>query len=140
MTPTRFRSNLRFALRKESYDARKDIPLNRVEVVGNALSWVAYEFKDVCIKVFYDPRFITICFTILAMFFSTLLFYPSDTWRIFRSICTWIFEHINWIYVRFCLWVLCETIILGIGMRAFGRFTNQKLLAHYHSQGVLLNE
>ena len=131
MESSRFQSNLRFALRKESSDERGTIPLNQIEKVGNALSWVAYELKAVLLKAFCDPRFITICFTIFAMLFSAFLFYPSDTWLLFSNICTWIFEHINWRYVRFLLWILSEVTILGVGTRAFCRFSNQKLLDYY---------
>lgn len=128
MASSRFQSNLRFALRKESSDARESIPLNQIEKIGNALSWVAYELKAVLSKSFCDPRFITICFTSFAMLLSTLLFYPSETWRILSDASTWIFHHINWEYVRFFLWALTEVTILGVGIRAFGRFSNQKLL------------
>lgn len=131
MESSRFQSNLRFALRKESSDARGNIPLYQIEKIGNALSWVAYELKAVLLQAFTDPRFITICFTAFAMLFSALLFYPSDTWSLLSETCTWIFEHINWRYVRFFLWIISETTILGVGMRAFGRFSNQKLLDHY---------
>jgi hypothetical protein len=131
MVSSRFQNNLRFALRKEAFDARATIPFNRLEKIGNALSWIAYEFKAVFLKTICDPRFITIFLTIFAMLLSALLFYPSDTWRILSKICTWIFDHINWGYVRFLLWFLSEITILGIGMRAFGRFTNQKLLESY---------
>jgi hypothetical protein len=131
MAPSRFQNNLRFALRKETSDARATIPFNRLEKIGDVLSWIAYELKAVFLKTLCDPRFITIFLTTFAMLFSTLLFYPSDTWRILSKICTWIFDHINWSYVRFSLWLLSEITILGIGMRAFGRFSNQKLLESY---------
>lgn len=131
MASSRFQNNFRFALRKEASDVRDSIPLNRFEKLGNVLSWVAYDLKAVFLKVFCDPRFITICFTTFAMILSALLFYPSDTWRILSNTCTWMFEHINWSYVRFSLWILSEVTILGLGLRAFGRFSNQKLVEHH---------
>lgn len=131
MASSRFQNNLRFALHKETSEARESIPLNRLEKIGNALSWGAYELKAIFLKTFFDPRFITICFSTFAMLLTALLFYPSDTWSILSKTCTWIFDHINWSYVRFVLWFLSEVTILGIGMRAFGRFSNQMLM-HYH--------
>ena len=135
MALSRFQNNLRFALRKEGPNTRQNIPLNRLEKIGNTLSWGAYELKTVVLKALYDPRFITICFTTFAMLFSTLLFYPSDTWRVMSKTCTWIFDHINWNYIRFFLWFFSEITILGIGMRAFGRFSNQELMQHSHVTG-----
>ena len=140
MALSRFQNNLRFALRKEASNTRENIPLNQLEKIGNALSWGAYELKAVFLKAFYDPRFITICFTVFAMLLSTLLFYPSDTWRILSKTCTWSFDHINWSYIRFSLWLFSEVTILGIGMRAFGRFSNQKLMQHSHVTGRASDE
>ena len=131
MALSRFQNNLRFALHKEASNNRENIPLNQLEKLGNAFSWVAYEFKAVFLKALCDPRCITVCFTALAMVISALLFYPSNTWRILSICCGWVVEHTNWSYVRFFLWLLSEVTILGVGMRAFGRFSNQRLLEHY---------
>ncbi len=139
MAEGRFKSNLRFALRKEAQGIRESTPLNKIEKFGDRLSWFAYEFKDHFLKLFYDPRFITVYLTGFAMILTSLLFYPSDTWRILSNTWQWFVDHINWSYVRFCLWVLSEATILGVGIRAFGRFTNQKLLDYYKSMGSSAN-
>lgn len=133
MATSRFQNNLRFALRKESSEARADIPFNQAEKIGNVLSWFAYEFKTLLVKLICDPRFITICFTALAMLLNSLLFYPTNTWLELLRIYTLIAENINWEYVRFALWAVTEVTILGMGMRAFGRFSNQKLLEHHQA-------
>ena len=41
MALSRFQSNLRFALRKESIEVRNSIPLNRPEQIGNWLAWLS---------------------------------------------------------------------------------------------------
>ena len=71
------------------------------------------------------------------MFFAALLFYPSNTWGIFSTMFNWIVYAINWDYIRFCLWLLSEVTIFGIGMRAFGRFTNPQLQKYYNEQNVV---
>lgn len=131
MALARFKSNLRFAFHKETSASRSDFPINRSEQIGNILSWFAYEFRFVLIRTLFDPRFITVCFTSLAMLINALLFYPTDTWDILSTSCRWIFDHINWNYVRFTLWLVCEATIFGVGLRAFGRFSNRKLM-EYH--------
>lgn len=131
MAISRLQSNLRFALYKEDSKTRDDIPLNRLEKIGNVLSWFIYEFKSFFAKTFFDVRCITVYFTILAMILTALLFYPSDTWNILSEACEWIFDHINWSYVRFALWFLSEITIFGLGIRSFGRFSNRKLMAHH---------
>ena len=133
MAASRFRNNLRFALRRESSEIREKIPLNRVEKIGDTLCWLIYDFKDSSCKVLFDPRFLTLFFTLFAMTFTTFLFYPSATWSVFDRILVWIINHINGSYLRFCLWILCEVTIFGIGVRAFGRFANQQLLKHYQA-------
>lgn len=134
MAQGRFQHHLRFALHKEPHLTREEIPLNQLEQIGNVLSWIVYEIRAVLTKLFYDPRFITVCFTLMGMIFAALLFYPTTTWNIISRICNTFFAYINWNYVRFALWVLSETTILGIGMRAFGRFSNPKLMEHYQIQ------
>ncbi|MFZ4773655.1 MAG: hypothetical protein ACOYK9_06685 [Chlamydiia bacterium] len=132
-----FQNNLRFALRKEVLGVREGIPLNNIEKIGDKLSWFAYDFRGFCSKILFDPRFVTVVFTAFAMGIAAFLFYPSDTWSILSTICKWVFDSINWGYVRFGLWLLCEVTIFGVGMRAFGRFTNQQLLQHYQAQGTV---
>lgn len=134
---SRFNNNLRFALRKESLDIRQKLPLNQIEKIGDKLSWFAYEFKDFCLEIIFDPRFITVCFTAIAMILAALLFYPSDTWNVLSTTFNWFVENINWGYIRFCLWIICEVTIFGVGMRAFGRFSNRELLKYYHDQDVV---
>ncbi len=132
-----FQNNLRFALRKETAISREKSPPNKIEKIGDTLSWFAYDFKEFILDVFFDPRAITVFFTAFAMILAALLFYPSDTWDTLSTIFNWMIDWINWNYVRFCLWVLSEITIFGVGMRAFGRFLNQELLKHYHDQDVI---
>jgi hypothetical protein len=130
----RFQNNLHFALRKEAPELREKLPLNQIEKIGNKFSWFAYGFKDFFVKIFADPGFLTICFTFFAMILNAFLFYPSETWHILSTIINWIVNVINWDYVRFCLWLLSEVTIFGIGLRAFGRFTNQQLMKYYQER------
>lgn len=131
MATSRFQSNLRYALHKEDSNTRGDIPLNQFEKIGNLLSWFVYEFRFFFANTFFDVRCITIYFTALAMLLTALLFYPSDTWNVLSKSCRWIFDHINWSYVRFALWILSEITIFGLGIRSFGRFSNRKLMTHH---------
>lgn len=128
MALTRFQNNLRFALRKELLENRTFVPLNRAEQMGNLLSWFAYEFKAFIAKIVCDPRFVTVCFTLFSMVIAALLFYPTDTWHILSKVGGWGLGHINWAYCRFSLWILSEITILGVGLRAFGRFSNRQLM------------
>jgi len=131
MFSVRFRSNLRFALRKESVSDREGVPLNRIEMWGNYLSWFVYEFRKALVKLVCDPRFVTVLFTLVAMMLTSLIFYPSFTSASLFDFVSWTVGHINWKYVRFALWLLSEVTILGLGMRAFGRFSNQPLMNRY---------
>ena len=134
---SRFRNNLHFALRRETADIRAHLPANLIEKIGDKLSWFVYDFKDFVLKYFFDPRVITVCFTTIAMILTALLFYPSTTWDIISDSFQWIMDHVNWEYVRFCLWLVSEMTVLGIGMRAFGRFSNQELVKHYDQQSLV---
>lgn len=131
MASSRFKSNFRFALRRESPEIRADIPLNQTEKVGNLLSWFAYDFKNSVRRTITDPRCLTVAFTLFFMTLTAWLFYASITWNLFIDGCDWIIENINWSYVRFALWVLSELTVFGLGIRAFGRFSNRDLMKHY---------
>jgi hypothetical protein len=124
----RFKNNLRFALHKELSEQRISFPPNQSERIGNLLSWFAYEFRSIATKFICDPRCLTIYFTFLAMIFASFVFYPSITFDILTRVAASILDHINWGYFRFGLWILSEITILGIGFRAFGRFSNPKLM------------
>ena len=128
MALTRFKNNLRFALHKEISEKRTLFPPNQSERIGNLLSWFAYEFRSIAVKLICDPRFLTVYFTSVAMIFVSLLFYPSTTWDIVIRIADSIIDHIHWGYFRFGFWILSEITILGMGFRAFGRFSNRKLM------------
>jgi hypothetical protein len=125
------KSNIRFALRKESLDERGEVPLNNIELLGNYLSWFAFEFRHFSVKIALDPRFLTVILTGLALTLNSLIFYPTATWNIIYDACLWIFRHVNWSYFRFALWILSEITIFGLGIRAFGRFSNKSLMARY---------
>ena len=127
MLAARIRNHLHFAFHKESSNARENIPVNRLEIIGNWLSWFVYDFRKVASRYLFDPRSITVVLTWIAMSFVALLFYPSTTWNLFVDSVTWVVDHINWQYVRFVLWLLSEITVMGLGLRAFGRFSNSEL-------------
>ncbi len=135
MTASRFKSNLRFALRKETPEMRKEIPLNPCEKIGDLLAWIVYEFKTVLLTIIYNPLFLTVYFTLCAMIITALFFYPIITWSYLSKTWEWTFGKIDFKYVRFILWLLSEVTIFGIGIRAFGRFLNRKLTEHYNIDG-----
>lgn len=134
---SRFQNNLRFALCKETAISREKLPPNKIEKVGDVLSWVAYDFKEFVLDILFDPRVMTLFFTAVAMIFAALVFYPSHTWNTLSTSFNWMMDRVNWNYVRFCLWLVSEITIFGVGMRAFGRFSNQELLKQYHDQNVV---
>ena len=128
MPSKRFKSHFQFALHKENPQIRLQIPINRIEKFGDRLAWCVYDFRKMFMNCFGDPRSITIIFTLFFMLVTALLFYPSDVWQIIERTLIWIIDHIEWRYVRFGLWLISEITILGLGMRAFGRFSNPELM------------
>lgn len=134
MSSSRLRNHFRFALHKEPLSTRETIPLNKIEKVGNLFSWFAYDFRLMLRSSLYDPRVMTIIFTVFFMSLTSLLFYPTSTFIVLCEIFSWIVDNIEWKYVRFALWLISEITILGLGIRAFGRFTNSALMK-FHGIG-----
>lgn len=133
MFSNRFRNHLLFAIRKETSTVRDVIPYHFLEKLGNHLSWLAYEFRRALEKSVKNPKTLTVLFTLLAMTTNALVFYPSYTWDCIVDSWTWLITRINWSSVRFILWMATEVTILGVGLRAFGRFSNPELMNKFLS-------
>lgn len=129
MLAEKFRNHIRFALHKEARHLREKVQINRVEQLGNILAWLAYGFPNILRNIVKDPRFLTVIFTILCMTLTALLFYPLLTWEILGDGFRWVRSHINWGIVRFSLFIISEITVLGLGVRAFGRFSNRELMS-----------
>jgi hypothetical protein len=127
MTSSSFQNHLRFAFQKETLESRQGILRNRCERIGDMVAWFAYDFRHFFVKIFFDPRTITIELTLLAMLLTSLIFYPFITGSILCTIFFWLIDTISWNDVRFILWVICEITIVGLGLRIFGRFSNHEL-------------
>ena len=128
MLSTRLRNYFQFALKKEEAALRENIPPNRVEKIGNILSWFAYDFRKITQKMCCDPRSLTIFFTLFFMTMTAFLFYPGHTLATLLDTLIWSIEHVHWGYLRFILWCTSECTIIGLGIRAFGRFSNSYLM------------
>ena len=126
MGSSRIRNHFRFALKKEKM--REAIPHNQIEKLGDLLSWGAYGLPKMGRNCFGNPRFLTLFFTLFFMAITSLLFYPSRTADILFDTFLWPLRHLPWSYLRFTLWFFSELTIVGLGIRAFGRFSNPQLM------------
>lgn len=133
MSSNRFRNHLLFAIHKEPASERGAIPYHFLEKTGNYLSWLAYEFRRWLAKFFKDPRTLTVLLTLIAMTTNALVFYPFYTMGCILDSLIWLISRIDWATVRFILWMSTEITILGVGLRAFGRFSNPELMNKFLS-------
>lgn len=124
-------------LRKNIGD-RTNTPRNIVEKGGDGMLWTVgllpRAVKAIA-KSFQDPRVLTVVLTALALFATSLAFYPVTT--ILATKATWTFgvrliTQIPFWAVKFSAYLATCATIIGAGLRAGGRFNNAALMKEYY--------
>ena len=108
---------------------------NLCERIGNAICWTAEELPTHIWERLTTPRVVTVATTTFAMIANSFLFYPSQTLMHLRDFFRWLPLPPLWA-VRFSTYIYTSALILGYGMRAFGRFSNTELMNTFYRPNV----
>ncbi len=106
---------------------------NYIEGLGDLLLWPMEKLPELICEKMKEPRVITVALTALSWIANTFLFYPFDTWLKAK-------EFIHWLplptlpELRFPGYVATCVMIVGFGLRAFGRFSNANLMREFYRQ------
>jgi hypothetical protein len=125
----RFVSHAQLGLSKEIQPHRHTIP----EILGDAILWTWEDLPNIVWEKVKDARIVTIVMTALSLLANSFLFYPVRTWLKVKAFYHWLPLPPLWA-VRFASYIYSCALITGYGLRAFGRFSNQRLMHEfYHS-------
>jgi hypothetical protein len=111
----------------------KDYKQNRLERVGRLLICVTQLPKKAW-HALHNPKVITVAFTALAMISVQFAFYPTASYLATKAICMFIVQHIPAYAVKISVYVFTQINVLGFGIRAFGRFSNDELMNNWHKK------
>lgn len=70
------------------------------------------------------------------LYLNTLAFYPVQTVDRTARALNWLARNISWNKIRFVAWLGTEATILGVGLRAIGRLSNEELKQSWPAQEV----
>lgn len=140
--PTRLYSHVVFGLSKEIQEHEA----NWKERLGNLGLWTVEvlpsKVLNATLKVVRDPRFVTIALTILALWANTYLFYPIHAMRVL----VWTGNMLSMLPLpslatcKFATYIYVCNAILSASLRAYGRFSNSKLMDDFDPQRIIERE
>jgi hypothetical protein len=126
-------SYLRLALAQDLYHEGSGAvrESNKTEKTGSFLCWSVIKPIDGILTNIKNPLFIisTVALGILA---TSIAFYPTVTVGLVSLICPWLFSIQPWM-VQLALFITTQATILGLGVRAFGRFNDQRLMQEWRA-------
>jgi hypothetical protein len=123
----RFISHAHLGLSKNISEHR----INLCERLGNTILWTAESLPRMVWNTLKLPQVATVALTSLALLTNSFFFYPIISWLKVKS-----FIHVLplppfWA-VRLTSYIFTSALIVGYGLRAFGRFTNTELMQKFY--------
>lgn len=123
----RFVDHAKLGLGKEIQDHSVNLP----ERLGNAILWTAEDLPGILLDAIKIPRVATVALTALGLLSNSFLFYPAKTWVHLKA-----FVHSlplpSFGAVWFASYIYTSTLIVGYGLRTFGRFSNAELMKSFY--------
>lgn len=105
-----------------------------LEKIGEKLSWCVTQMPKKIWSAMHNPKVITVALTILAMTTVQFAFYPKITYIAIRTICVFIATRIPAHIAKLSVYVITQMNVLGFGIRALGRFSNEELMNNWYTK------
>lgn len=103
-----------------------------VERLGNAPLWTIEKLPNLILEQIRRPCAITVALTAIAQIANAYAFYPERTLQMAK----WAVDKVPWPpawALRFGCYLYTSSLILGYGLRAFGRFNNPELMKQFYN-------
>lgn len=129
---------LRFAFAREFQSANEEPFIHQkglLEKVGGILVSPFFRPCDGLLKNIKEPFMIT-ALTVSAMGLTTLFFYPEESVNALHTLLPFT-AYIQPKLVKFAVFLGSETIILGLGLRTFGRLSNKALVEGFENKTIV---
>jgi hypothetical protein len=107
---------------------------NSLERLGDALRKPQALFADTAIRQIQRPATIALL-TLLAVVVITIGFYPDKIRDLISALIPWAAEIRPWM-LKLVLYLGVQVTILGLGLRALGRFRNQHLMHAWQTHRI----
>lgn len=126
--PTRVFHRAQFALKSElgSVPRTGDFAPNWLEKLGDFGLYIASTPPRVTLNAIRDPRIVTLFLTVISLAANSYLFYPTNTLQIVKNGLE-VLQLIQPEALKFAAYLFSCNIILSLGCRAGGRFSNVAL-------------
>lgn len=111
----------------------------RIERVGDAILWTVEDLPREIYKAVANPKVITVALTAMGLYSNSLAFYASET----IATTKWVFEVLplpGLELLRFGSYLFVCALIIGAGLRAYGRFSNEALMATFEQNPQIVGQ
>jgi len=112
---------------------RTSIEKNRLEKIGNVMTWHITDGVRKVFRAAKDPRVLTVALTALAMVAASFIFYPATTYLAVKATFVFLGKYAPWAVMKFSIYAATLLGILGTGVRTLGRFANKTLMNHFYA-------
>ncbi|MBA3815116.1 MAG: hypothetical protein H0X29_01065 [Parachlamydiaceae bacterium] len=112
----------------------KNYNQNSLEKVGGMLNWCVTTLPKKAWHALHNPKVLTVAFTALALLTVQFTFYPTATYLATKAICIFIATHIPAYAVKISAYVFIQMNVLGFGLKALGRFSNEELMNNWYNK------
>lgn len=111
-----------------------EMPPSRLERVGSALSCIVTGPLDFMAREIRNPMML-LALTVTSLFFVSIAFYPAHTWGLLTRALPWI-QKMRAVHVQAAAYSVSQAVILGLGLRALGRFCTPELMAAHAARTI----
>lgn len=133
-----WRSYFHFTMARDFVDARTYEPWkerNIGERIGNLLMKPIFQPLNFLAREIKNPLVI-VALTTTLIAITTLVFYPTELMAVVGTVFPFAMKIRPWM-VKFALFLTVEGTICAIGLRAFSRLCNERLVAAWHARSIL---
>ncbi|HEY4255411.1 MAG TPA: hypothetical protein VGM34_03585 [Chlamydiales bacterium] len=106
-----------------------------LERAGKVFSFVVLTPLDAFLRGIRNPLVI-LSLTMISLFFVSIAFYPVQTWALASSAIPLI-KGIKSSHIQAACYLVSQGLILGLGLRAVGRLSNQSLMDAYRAGSIV---
>jgi hypothetical protein len=133
------RSYLRFATAREFWNADNTqdefiYQKSTLEKIGSVLVSPLWNTSDAAFRNIRQPLFIT-ALTAAALATTTLAYYPEEVFEMISKVVP--LNRIEPWTVKLTMWIASQTLILGFGLRTYGRLDNHHLKSAWDTKAII---
>ncbi len=110
-------------------------PRNLAEKIGQVVSRPVIEPLSFATKNIRNPAFV-LALSTSAIALTTIAFYPNQFMAVISRTVPFVLKTEPWM-VKLGTYLSLEATIFGLGLRAFGRVSNQELLASWQERKIM---